>query len=207
MTSEKKRKAAKILAWVVSIAGVVVMLGWIFNIGILKSISPVWVSMKLSTAIGFVLSGVTLYFIIRVVEDEFDLAQVVLAITSLMIVLIMGILFFSALLGIRTGAEDLFVKDNADAPMSAAPGQPSIPTMIEFMLIAAAGIFAMFNSTKLQSQLKAIGLIVGTVGTLAVIGYVVNAPILYYYAEGVSSAMACHTAVLFMLLGVGLICL
>jgi succinate dehydrogenase hydrophobic anchor subunit len=207
MTSEKKRKTAKILSAAVGVAGIAVMLGWIFNIGVLKSISPAWISMKFSAAIVFVLSGITLYFIVRAVEGELDKAQVVLSITSLIIVLLMGILFFSAILGIQTGTEDLFVKEKVVAPKTIVPGRPSIPTMVDFILVAVAGVFTMFNSAKLQSQLKIIGLIVGAIGVIALVGYIFDAPILYYYVEGVNSAMACHTAVLFVLLGVGLLCL
>ena len=65
----------------------------------------------------------------------------------------------------------------------------------------------MLNPDKLQSKLKIIGLIVGSIGAVAVVGYIINAPLLYYYIEGVNSAMACHTAVLFVLLGMGLLCL
>ncbi|MFZ0035474.1 MAG: hypothetical protein WAK60_10880 [Sedimentisphaerales bacterium] len=207
MVPEKKRKIAKILSAVVGIAGILVIIGWIFDIDILKSITPSWVSMKFDTAIAFVLSGITVYFIVLAVEGEFDKAQVVLSITSLIIVLLMGILFFSAILGIQTGAEDLFVKEKVVAPMSAAPGRPSIPTMINFILIAVAGGFTMFDSVKLRLQLRIVGLIVGAIGALAVAGYIIDAPLMYYYIEGINSAMACHTAVLFMLLGIGLLCL
>jgi hypothetical protein len=207
MTSEKKRKTAKILSGVVGIAGVVVMLGWIFDIGILKSIMPFWVSMKFDTAIAFILSGISLFFIIRAAEGEFDKAQVVLSITSLIIMLLMGILFFSALLGVQTGAEDLFVREKVAAPKTVIAGRPSIPTMINFILIAIAGGFTMFNSAKLRLQLRVIGLVVGAIGALAVVGYIIGAPLMYYYIEGINSAMACHTAVLFVLLGAGLLCL
>ncbi len=207
MTSEKRRKTAKILSAIVSIAGVAVMLGWVFDIGILKSISPHWISMKFDTAIAFVLSGVTLYFIVRAVEGEFDRAQVVLSITSLIIMLLMGILLLSSLMEIHTGAEDLFVKETGDTVKSVVPGRPSIPTMVNFILIAVAGGFTMFNSAELRAELRVIGLIVGAIGAAAVAGYIVSAPILYYYVEGINSAMACHTAVLFVLLGAGLLCL
>lgn len=207
MTSENKRKTAKILAGVVSIAGVAVMLGWVFGISILKSISPSWVSMKFDTAIAFVLSGVTVYFIVRAVEGEFDKSQVVLSITSLIIMLLMGVLFFSAILGVQTGTEDLFVKEKAVTPKTVVPGRPSIPTMINFILIAAAGGFSTFHSVKMRSRLKVIGLIVGAIGTLAVTGYIIGVPLMYYYVEGANSAMACHTAILFVLLGAGLLCL
>ena len=81
MTAEKKRKIAKGLSLVVIIAGIMVITGWILDIGILKSISPAWVSMKFDTAIAFVLSGITLYFIVRAVEGEFDKAHVALSVT------------------------------------------------------------------------------------------------------------------------------
>jgi hypothetical protein len=206
MGPEKKRRIAKVLSLVVIIAGVLVIFGWIFDIGVIKSISPAWVSMKFNTAIGFVLSGITLYFIVRATEGEFDNAQVVLSITSLIIFLLMGTLFFSALLGIRTGAEDLFIKEKMVAEKTTIPGRPSILTMINFIMIAVASVFTMFNAAKLQLQLRITGLIVGAIGALAIVGYIIGVPVLYYFIEGTNSGMACHTAVLFVLLGTGLLC-
>ena len=207
MTPENKGKIAKGLSLVVIIAGISVIIGWFFDIGILKSISPAWVSMKFDTAIAFVLSGITLYFIVRAVEGEFDKAPVVLSITSLIIILLMGTLFFSAVLGINTGAEELFVKDKTTNVKTVVAGQPSVPTMFNFILIASAGILTTLNPVNLRSKLKIIGVIVGLIGTLAVVGYIVNVPYLYYFIEGVNSAIALHTAVLFIVLGIGFICL
>ena len=207
MASEKKIRTAKVLAMIVSIAGAVVMTGWIFDIGILKSISPHWASMKFNTAVAFVLSGISLYFIARAIEGEFDKAQVVLFITSLTITLLMGTLFFSALLKIHTGVEDLFVKEAAGAVKTVTPGRPSLPTMANFLLISFACILTILNPDKLPSKLKITGMAVGIIGALAVVGYITNAPYLYYFVEGINSAMACHTAILFVLLGTGLLCL
>jgi len=103
MTPKKKRKIAKVLSLVVIIASIMVIIGWVFDISILKSISPAWVTMKFDTAITFLLSGITLYFIINAIEGELDKAQVALSITTLIILLLVGILFFSSLLGIHTG--------------------------------------------------------------------------------------------------------
>jgi hypothetical protein len=207
MTPENKGKIAKGLSLVVIITGILVIIGWLFDIGILKSILPAWVSMKFDTAIAFVLSGVTLYFIARAVEGEFDKAQVVLSITSLIIILFMGTLFFSAVLGINTGAEELFIKDKTANTKTVVPGQPSLPTMLNFILIAAAGILTTLNPHNLKFKLKIIGVIVGLIGMMAVAGYIFNAPHLYYFIEGINSAMACNTASLFIVLGIGLICL
>jgi hypothetical protein len=186
MTPKKKRKIAKVLSLVVIIASIMVIIGWIFDISILKSISPAWISMKFDTAITFLLSGITLYFIIRAIEGEFARAQVALAITTLIIILLMGILFFSTLLGIHTGVESLFIQEAAGAVKTVTPGQPSLPTMLNFILIALAGILTMLNLEKVQLRLKIMGYVVGTIGALAIVGYIINAPLLYYFREGVN---------------------
>jgi hypothetical protein len=200
-------RIAKVLSIIVIISGMVVMIGWIFDIGLLKSIHPAWVSMKLITSLTFVLSGIVLYFITRVVEGEFDTAQVVISIASLTIILLMGLLFFSALLNVHTGIEDLFIEDLHDAVMSVVPGRPSFPTMFNFMLIGAAGIITILNPDKAKLTLKIIGSIIAAIGVIAILGYCIGIPLLYYYIEGINSSIAFHTAVLFVLLGIGLLCL
>jgi hypothetical protein len=202
----KPKPLAKAISLFVTVAGLAVMAGWIFDIGALKSVSPAWISMKFSTAIAFVASGVTLYFLVRAREGEFEKAQIALSITSLIISLIMGLLFFSDIFGVKTGIEDLFIKDT-DRVQSVVPGMPSAPTMINFMLVALAAILALLNSANLVEKLRIIGIIIGTIGALSVAGYIFNAPLLYYYIEGINSAMALHTSLLFILFGVGLACL
>lgn len=203
----RKRKTAKLFSLVVIIAAITVTIGWIFDIRILKSIFLDWGTMQVSTAFSFILSGITLFFIARAQEGEFDKAQVAIFITSLIIILLMGILFFSFFLRVHTGMEDLFTKDKPGVGKTVIPGQPSVITMLNFILIASSGILTMLNPGKLQLKLKIIGIVVAAIGALAVAGYIFNAPLLYYFVEGKNSAMACHTAVLFVLLGIGLVCL
>jgi hypothetical protein len=202
-----KKNTAKILSLIVIVAGIVVMLGWIFDMGILKSISPAWISMKFDTAIAFLFSGITLFFIARALEGEFDQAQVILSITSLIIILLMGTLFFSSVLGIKTGVEDLFVTETVVSARTVIPGLPSIPTMLNFILIALAGILTILDIKKVQLKLKVIGLTIGIIGMLALAGYFFNVPLIYYYIKGINSAMAIHTAILFIFLGAGFLCL
>ncbi|MHB8881073.1 MAG: hypothetical protein ACYC69_06115 [Thermodesulfovibrionales bacterium] len=207
MVSEKKRRSVKILSLIVSLTGMLVIAGWIFDISSLKSISPAWVTMKLSAAFAFLLSGIILYFIVRAIEGEFDKAQVALSITSLLIILLMGTMFLSAFLKIHTGVDDLFIKEPDGAVMTTNPGRPSVPTMLNFIFVASAGILTILNPHNLPSKLRTIGLTIATIGAVAVAGFVINAPLLYYFIEGINSAMAIHTAILFVLLGMGLTCL
>jgi len=207
MIPEKKRKIVKVLSLIVIIGGLIVIIGWIFDINALKSIKSEWVSMKFTTAVAFVLSGIILYFIVRAFEGEFDKAQVVISITSMMIILLMGLLFFSAVFDVHTGAEELFITDLPLNEKTVVPGQPSMPTMFNFILIGTAGIITIMKPDKPSLKLKIIGLVVWAIGATAIVGYIIDAPLLYYYIEGVNTAIAFHTSVLFVLLGMGLLCL
>jgi hypothetical protein len=206
MTNKSNFTFVKVLSGIVAAAGLSVMAAWIFDIVLIKSIVPAFVSMKFSTAFAFVVSGISLYFLARAGEGEFEKAQVALSITSFILALVMGMFFFSAVFGIETGIENLFVHDPGDVK-TVASGMPSVPTMINFLIIALAGIIAIINPAGSLPKLKIIGAIVGAIGLLAVAGYVFGAPLLYYFIPGVNSAMALHTALLFVVLGTGFLCL
>jgi hypothetical protein len=196
-------KTARILSIIVIIGGAIVMAGWILDIEVLKSILPVWVTMKFSTALSFFLSGITLYFVTSFFEKRADLVQIALSLTTLMILLLMATLLVSTFLDVRTGVEDLFVRETEDAVKTTTPGRPSVGTMINFILVAIAGILTLFDMKKLGQKIYVIGSIILVIGSLAVLGYVLSMPFLYYTVEGFSTAMALHTAILFIITGAG----
>ncbi len=199
----KKTSAIKVLAVIVGISGVLVMIGWIFDIGFLKSILPIWVTMKFSTALSFFLSGITLFFITRSVEKATTYASVILAGAMSVIFLLMATLLISNITGTSTGFEDLFVEESEGAVKTTVPGRPSVGTMINFILVAVSGYITLFDPQQLKLKLSIIGRIIAVIGGIALIGYFINTPILYYTIEGWSTAMAIHTAILFVILGVG----
>ena len=65
----------------------------------------------------------------------------------------------------------------------------------------------MLNLTRLKVHFLRIGWVVSIIGAVAVAGYIIKMPILYYAVENFSTAMALHTSILFLLLGTGLILL
>jgi CHASE2 domain-containing sensor protein len=116
-------------------------------------------------------------------------------------------LLVSTFLGIRLGIEDLFVRDVKGAVAGWFPGRPSVLTMIEFILIALAGILAMLNLRNLNLKLLCLGWMIMITGGLAVVGYLFNVPFLRYDIKGWSNPMAIHTSILFTMIGIGLILL
>ncbi|MBU1032386.1 MAG: hypothetical protein ABII13_01690 [Patescibacteria group bacterium] len=203
---QKNERLIILLAGIVTIVGLLVMLGWFLDVPLLKSILPQWVTMKFSTALAFALSGITLYLIFLCKRNS-ETAHVLLPLSSLFILLLMLVLFLSVVFGIKSGIEDLFVREDAGAVYTTVPGRPSIGTMIDFILIALLGLTAVFKVKRHRMFLRWGGGAISVIGVIAILGYVFNVPELYYTVENVSTAMALHTAILFVLIGLDLVLL
>jgi len=199
-------KISKILALIVIVSAVVVMVGWIFDITALKSILPQFVTMKFVTAVSFLLSSVSLYCTIRVNEKGADVTKIILVFVNFLIILIMTSLVISIFVGIKTGIEDLFISESAGAINTTVPGRPALATMIAFIFVASAGLLNMFGkSRRVRIATLILGALIMIVGMLAIIGYVVNVPQLYGSFDDISTAMALHTAILFVIIGIGFV--
>ncbi|ATX79418.1 hypothetical protein Ga0123461_0998 [Mariprofundus aestuarium] len=194
------------IAMLVCLAGIIVMLGWLYDIPLLKSILPHWVSMKFTTALSFLLSGLVLLGIVKATETHSIQSGIFMPAVTMGILLLMGSLLASSLTGIHTGIEGWFIEDVSHAVKTVIPGMPSIGTMGAFIIISLSGVVTLMNPMK-ATHLLVTGCIESGFSFTALLGYLVDKPALYYHIEGISSAMAVHTAILFAMLGVGLLLL
>jgi len=119
--------------------------------------------------------------------------------------LLMASLLCSTFIGVNVGFEEMFVKESLKAVKSVTPGRPSVATMINFVLIALIGILTVIDIKRLRKVSAIFGVVVVATGSIAVLGYIVNRPLLYFAVLGKSSAMAMHTAILFVFWGIGLV--
>lgn len=199
----KNVKITKIISIAIIFISIIVMLGWFFSISLLINFSSI--SVKFLTALCFLLSGFTLFFIIKYEEGEYDWAQVVIPITTLIIFLIMVTLLVSVFTGIDTNIEDLFIRESIGATDTEFLGRPSVVTMINFILIALAGILTLFKVKKIKKVLHWLGVVIALFGGVAIIGYILDLPILYFTIKNISNPIALISAFLFILCGVNLI--
>lgn len=195
---------ANALCGLVAAAGAVVMLGWLLDIPALKSVHPAWVTMKFITAFSFVLSGVTIYCVARIARGEHVWAQLLLPGLVLALLLPMAGLLAGSVLGLNVGLSELFVHEASGVALTVAPGRPSIMTMVCFTLVAAVGLAAMFAPGGTPRLWRIAGAVLAAIGAVALFGYARGAPLYYFYWENHSTAMAAHTALLFVLLGAAL---
>ncbi|MBU0615477.1 MAG: hypothetical protein KJ601_05260 [Nanoarchaeota archaeon] len=196
--------AARIIALIISLGGITVMLGWFLGIPALTSILPVWGTMPFSTALCFFLSGIILYLTCLWQQGTKKDNDMIIIMSGLIILFFMATLLISMFVGLSTGIEDIFVKEASDAVKTNVQGRPSAGTMISFILIAIAGLLAVAKAKKTTKKLMIIGSAVTIIGTIGILGYILNLPVLYYSISDWSTAMAFHTAILLTMAGIGL---
>jgi|GEM_PF-2276423 len=194
-----------LISLLVVMGGITVMIGWVFDIPLLKSISPAWISIKVTTALSFFLSGALLFLLVKIRRDESEIARMILPAVAFMILLIMTTHLVSLFLGAPVGVEGMFVEDKEKTWQTITPGQACLMTIVNFILVALAGIGAILNLSRLSRYLRWIGGVVSAVGATAIVGYATGLPWLYFFVPGFSNAMAIYTAVLFAVLGAGLV--
>src|SRR5262249_21321549 len=114
-------------------AGAVVLLGWTFDVGVLKSVVPGLATMTASTALGFVLPGTALRLLPLAVEARVRSAAVAAAVAAIVLGLLnVGQDIARADLGI-----DQLLFADPDTPPSQAPGRMSPATALSFVAIGA----------------------------------------------------------------------
>ncbi|GEM_PF-2190338 len=195
--------------------GCIVIIGWIFNIPLFKSILPGLVTMKANTALCFIFGGGALWMWHKsqgtgnnsvlhaqatpTTQKFLRWAQVCAA-----LVLLIGLLTLIQYgLNGDFGIDQLLFKESAKAAGTSAPGRMGANTAANFVMVGCALLFLVRNYTNYRvAQILTLGaFFVAFVGLL---GYAYRVTSLY----GINSytQMALHTALTFLILCIGILC-
>jgi len=202
-------RLARPVALLTLLAGVSVLAGWAFDIALLKSISPGWVSMKANTAVCFVLSGIALFLALAPPASSTPGQRVGLSrlgrACSGLFGLVGALSFSEYIFTWNGGIDEWLFHDAAGAAGTSHPGRMAPETAACFVLLSLALLFCT-ASGKSRGQMLAMTVAAVLIETLAVLS------LSSYVLPGASSlgwlgltAMAVHTAILFALLGASLL--
>jgi len=183
------------------IGGFLVILGWFFNIGVLKSVLPGMVTMKFNTAIAFLLTGVSLLVILA--NRRESMFQWAASISSLAAGGIGILTFFEYILRIDLGIDQLFFKEPAGAIFTTNLGRMAVSTAIAFFILNAALFFILKKKKRGIYTAQILAAIVAFLAYQALVGYIFGVKALIFFGHGFT-AMALHTSCLFFLLSIGM---
>jgi PAS domain S-box-containing protein len=206
MENQKKliltfKKISKIIS-IISIAiGAVVLVGWAFDVAILKSILPNFVTMKVNTALAFVFSGLALFFV-QAEENSKKWKKYVSRVSAVLVIFIGLATLAEMVFGWNLGIDQLFFKEAIGAVFTQNLGRMAPFSAVNFSFIGLALILLSFNREyKFTQYLCSFVLLLSLTG---VIGY------LYGVKEFIGiipwlTPMALNTAIAFFLLAIGII--
>jgi len=179
----------------VVVLGCSVLVGWAFDVGVLKSVLPGLATMKLNTAAAFSLGGVSLWLLQQAP------AYRRLAPAGAALVLLIALLTLSEyLFGWDLGIDQLLVED----PAGAVAGRMSLMTALSFLLVSGALLLLDVRRRNGQVMAQAAAMATGLTALLALVGYAYDVRSLYQF-EPIGS-MALHTALAFLALATALLC-
>ena len=181
-------------------AAALVVAGWVFHIEWLKSISPQWVSMKVNTAVCFLLTGLALTLL---ADKPTTRARRWVARVAAFVVMFMALLTIAEhAVNHDFGVDQLLLVQ----PVSEGiliPGRMSLAASVNFLLLGLALLLLDWQTRRGYRLAQPLALMSALVGLFAVTGYLFGVKSLY--ALSPFFTMAAHTAVLFFVLSVGVL--
>lgn len=177
--------------------GSLVLVGWLFDIGTLKSIFPGLVTMKANTALAFILLGLSLWLLGERTQRRGGLGQL-----SAFTAALVGLLTFSEyLFGWNLGIDQLLFDEPLGAVGTSQPGRMAPTTALDFLLLGLALLFLDSRQGYWLVQLLIVA--AALIALIAFVGYVYRVESLYGVAS--HTRMAVHTSLTFVVLSCGIL--
>lgn len=192
------RKIAASIGSVVIFVSLLVIVGWLFDIAILKTLLPGYITMKFNTALVLLCFGVVQVLLASTQEKRWRQISFTLLIfgTSIAVLTLAQYIF-----NVNLGIDELLCSDIEGIGKAYPPGRLAPVTAINFILLGLSVYLTFFKKSRMYnlSQIFLVGTAV--ISFQALIGYVLSMQLSFQVAT--HARMAVHTAASFVLLGTG----
>ncbi|AFZ07700.1 multi-sensor signal transduction histidine kinase [Oscillatoria nigro-viridis PCC 7112] len=187
--------------------GCTVLLGWIFDLQMLKSILPGLVTMKANTAVCFILGGFSL-FIQQIRRPKLTARQphknhkyLILG-CSFLIILISLLTLVQYIFNLDLGIDQLLFKESYTLTITGTPGRMAPNTAGAFLLLGTALLLLSERRPK-YLRIQILSSSAFLIAFTGLIGYFYEKAL--FYQIGNNTGMALHTSAAFMLLSFGIL--
>jgi PAS domain S-box-containing protein len=198
------RRASLPAAWVVITVAAVVLAGWALDVAALKSVLPGLVTMKVNTALCFILGGIALV-VLREERGSSRLYRFA-GVLVVAVIAISTVTLAEYAVSRDLGIDQLLIREPQVAGLPVAPGRMALTSALGFVLAGIALLLLLRNSAGAIAVSQALAVLAGFNALLAFAGYVYRAPALIDISvRGVRSHMAVNTAILFGFLAAGIL--
>lgn len=205
-TSALMRSISRKSSIAVILIGTLVILGWVFDISLLKSILPGLPLMKANTAGCFILAGSSLWLWHqhgRRQNLKSRVIQFLIVNFAVLLILTASLTLIEYRFNLNLGIDQLLMQQPEPSGSLAAPGRMAANSAGAFLVIGAALLFITNPRPRVEVvQTLAVGL--WLISFIGLLGHVYGS--VYFYTAESYTGMALHTVIAFQLLSVGLLC-
>jgi diguanylate cyclase (GGDEF)-like protein/PAS domain S-box-containing protein len=194
-------QASRICASTVALVGVLVLIGWQFDIGLLKSIRPYMGAMAPNSALACVLLGATLWLMHPACAASGS-RQLARALPTAA-VLISGLSLAEYLLGRSLGIDELLFSDPLRAVQTAHPGRMAMVSAMEFLALGLALLLIGVDSKPAHRVARGLALTTAVMSLVGLLGFLYGKSSLY--AMPLFTGVALHTVVALLILAAGIL--
>ncbi|OGH92449.1 MAG: hypothetical protein A2534_02515, partial [Candidatus Magasanikbacteria bacterium RIFOXYD2_FULL_39_9] len=193
---------SEVSATAVFLVGILVLIGWQFDIGFLKSVHSGFVTMKPNTALGVVFLGLSLWLL---QEKRMRSWLKYLGWGSALFVLFIGLTaVLEHITGINLGVDMLLFRESSPAPFTTFPGRMALNTAFCFVFFGISLLYLNIK-TKNGLHLSVIPAVFsGLVALVVIVGYFYDISQFYFGAK-FDTLMALHTALAFFIASLGVL--
>ena len=198
-----QRFISQVASAIAILVGCLVLIGWTLDVGIFKRILPGLVAMNPTTAVAFILAGLSLLLRTQsMASSSRRIAQgLAFAVALIGLLKLVEILF-----GLDVGIDQLLFRQEleSEAAVTGLPNRMAPNTALNFFLLGCALLLLDRQTHRGRWPAQYLVLVAAATSLLAVIGYAYGVKSFY----GISSyiPMAMHTALTFIVLLTGLLC-
>jgi PAS domain S-box-containing protein len=182
-----------------ALAGIFVILGWIYNVPFLKSLNPGYISMKPNTALCFIFIGIPLLILSKIKISQIlkNIARILLII----VLLFSAVTIFEYMFVWNAGIDELLMKEGPGTTATIYPGRMAESTAFCFILLSLALLVTdnRFSRDNLIAQL--IALTTGLICILPQLGYAYKEPELFTFIS--PTPMALNTSITIFIISIG----
>ncbi|MEG4278367.1 PAS domain S-box protein [Microcoleus sp. MON1_C1] len=187
--------------------GCTVILGWIFDLQMLKSILPGLVTMKANTAVCFILGGFSLFIQQRRraelrARKYQKITNFLIYSCSFLIILISLLTLVQYSFNVDLGIDKLLFKESYTLTSAGIPGRMAPNTAGAFLLVGIALLLLSERRPK-YLRIQILSCCAFLIAFMGLIGYIYDKAL--FYQIGNYTGMALHTSAAFMLLSFGIL--
>ncbi len=188
-----RRRATERLRWLLCallmLLGVTVIIAWLYRIEPLKSVAPGLPTMKVNTALGFVLTGSGLWL----VGARNRALRYLGAALGLLLIAVGGLTLAEYALNLDLGIDQAVALDTGTLRGSGHPGRMSLITAFAWVVLGAVAVLLAIASRRFEVILAhCLAMLAGAVAILAAAGYAFGAQA--FWGIGPYTSIAVHTA-------------